>query len=68
MPWRRCPLDPKQLIDAFGPHLNWEPPGGFAARGTPDRMVKEALLLLRRPVWVKLQVKDGRVDGVEPRD
>ena len=30
-----APVD--DLIAEFGPHLEYAPPGGFAARGVPDR-------------------------------
>ncbi|MBX3025203.1 molybdopterin oxidoreductase family protein [bacterium] len=60
------PCSSEQLIDAFGPHLNFEPPGGFAARGTPDRAVETHCCFCGQQCGVKLLVKDEKVVGVEP--
>lgn len=62
----RLPASTETLIDAHGPHLNWEPPGGFAARGAPDRVVKTHCCFCGQQCGVQLQVKDERVVGVEP--
>jgi assimilatory nitrate reductase catalytic subunit len=62
----QLPADPATLTEQFGPHLAWEPPGGFAARGTPDRTVKTHCCFCGQQCGVQLQVKDERVVGVEP--
>ncbi len=62
----RLPATAEALIDAHGPHLGWEPPGGFAARGVPDRLVKTHCCFCGQQCGVQLQVKDERVVGVEP--
>ena len=62
----RLPADQATLTAAYGPHLAWEPPGGFAARGTPDRTVKTHCCFCGQQCGVQLQVKDERVVGVEP--
>ena len=54
------------LIRAYGPHRNDEPPGGFAARGAPDRRVETHCCFCGQQCGVKLLVKDERVVGVEP--
>jgi assimilatory nitrate reductase catalytic subunit len=54
------------LVRAHGPHLNFEPPGGFAARGEPDRRVETHCCFCGQQCGVKLLVKDERVVGVEP--
>ncbi|MGH7786579.1 MAG: molybdopterin oxidoreductase family protein [Candidatus Binatia bacterium] len=59
-----APLD--QLIADYGPHLNYEPPGGFAARTAPDRKVETHCCFCGQQCGVKLLVKDERVVGVEP--
>jgi assimilatory nitrate reductase catalytic subunit len=56
----------EELIEAHGPHLNWEPPGGFAARGAPDRKVETHCCFCGQQCGVKLLVKDEKVVGVEP--
>ena len=60
------PAPLEQLIDTYGPHLNFEPPGGFAARGAPDRRVETHCCFCGQQCGVKLLVKDERVVGVEP--
>ncbi len=60
------PTDPATLAAEFGPHLAWEPPGGFAARGKPDRTVKTHCCFCGQQCGVQLQVKDERIVGVEP--
>src|SRR5262245_2699337 len=62
----RLPASAESLIEGYGPHLNWEPPGGFAARGAPDRTVKTHCCFCGQQCGVELQVKDERVIGVEP--
>jgi assimilatory nitrate reductase catalytic subunit len=59
-----CPA--AELIDRFGPHLNHEPPGGFAARGAPDRLVQTHCCFCGQQCGVTLAVQDERVVGVEP--
>ncbi len=59
-----CPTE--QLIDTFGPHLNHEPPGGFAARTEPDRRVQTHCCFCGQQCGMTLLVKDERVVGVEP--
>jgi len=54
------------LIDAHGPHLAFEPPGGFAARTAPDRRVETHCCFCGQQCGVKLLVKDEQVVGVEP--
>ncbi len=60
------PASTDDLIDAFGPHLAWEPPGGFAARTGFDRKVKTHCCFCGQQCGVQLVVKDERVVGVEP--
>jgi len=60
------PCSTDALIDRFGPHLNFEPPGGFAARSVPDRTVKTHCCFCGQQCGVTLLVKDEKVVGVEP--
>ena len=60
------PCSTAELIDTYGPHLNHEPPGGFAARGVPDRRVKTHCCFCGQQCGVQLLVKDEQVVGVEP--
>ncbi|MGH7857787.1 MAG: molybdopterin oxidoreductase family protein, partial [Candidatus Binatia bacterium] len=56
----------ERLIDRYGPHLQYEPPGGFAARTDPDRRVKTHCCFCGQQCGVTLLVKKERVVGVEP--
>ena len=60
------PCTAESLIEAYGPHLNHEPPGGFAARTAPDRTVNTHCCFCGQQCGVTLAVKDERVVGVEP--
>jgi assimilatory nitrate reductase catalytic subunit len=55
-----------ELIEQYGPHLAFEPPGGFAARAAPDRKVKTHCCFCGQQCGVQLVVQDERVVGVEP--
>ncbi|MBY0279284.1 molybdopterin oxidoreductase family protein [Candidatus Binatia bacterium] len=59
-----APLE--ELIDRYGPHRSYEPPGGFAARAHPDRKVKTHCCFCGQQCGVQLLVQDERVVGVEP--
>jgi assimilatory nitrate reductase catalytic subunit len=56
----------EDLAERYGPHLAFEPPGGFAARVDPDRRVKTHCCFCGQQCGVELLVKDERVVGVEP--
>jgi assimilatory nitrate reductase catalytic subunit len=62
----RLPADEEMLVRQFGPHLNHEPPGGFAARSGPSRRVKTHCCFCGQQCGVQLVVQDERVVGVEP--
>jgi assimilatory nitrate reductase catalytic subunit len=58
-------LDEKQFIDTFGPHLNYEPPGGWQEQ-KPDRLVKTHCCFCGVQCGIQLKVKDNKVVGFEP--
>ncbi len=62
----RLPADEQALAETYGPHLSYEPPGGFAARGRPERRVKTHCCFCGQQCGVQLLVKNERVVGVEP--
>jgi assimilatory nitrate reductase catalytic subunit len=58
-------LDEKQFIDSFGPHLKYEPPGGWQEQ-KPDRLVKTHCCFCGVQCGIQLKVKDNKVVGFEP--
>ena len=60
------PLPEEQLIARYGPHLNYEPPGGWQAGGAPDRLVKTHCCFCGVQCGIQLKVRDEKVVGFEP--
>src|SRR5437773_2874283 len=58
-------LDEKEVIDRYGPHLNYEPAGGWHEQ-TPDRLVKTHCCFCGVQCGIQLKVKDNKVIGFEP--
>ena len=60
------PVD--DLVTAYGPHLNYAPPGGWdAAPGRPaDRLVKTHCSFCGMQCGIQLKVRDEKVVGFEP--
>ena len=62
------PLPENELIEQFGPHLNYEPPGGWHAEAESDRLVKTHCCFCGVQCGIQLKVRDERVVGFEPWD
>jgi hypothetical protein len=62
------PLPIEALARAYGPHPNYEPPGGWeeAARRPPDRLVKTHCSFCGMQCGIKLLVKNNHIVGFEP--
>ena len=60
------PLPEEQLIDRYGPHLNYEPAGGWQTSGAPDRLVKTHCCFCGVQCGIQLKVRDEKVVGFEP--
>ncbi len=60
------PLPEEQLIEQYGPHLNYEPPGGWHAGGPPDRLVQTHCCFCGVQCGIQLKVKGEKVVGFEP--
>jgi len=60
------PLSEEALIDRYGPHLNYEPAGGWQASGAPDRLVKTHCCFCGVQCGIQLKVRDEKVVGFEP--
>jgi assimilatory nitrate reductase catalytic subunit len=64
------PLSPAVLADQYGPHLVYEPPGGWRDESTQpiDRLVKTHCCFCGQQCGIQLKVRDDRVIGFEPWD
>ncbi len=60
------PTSAESLLATYGPHLVYEPPGGFAARGAVERRVKTHCCFCGQQCGVQLLVANDEVVGVEP--
>jgi len=63
----KLPLPIDALARSYGPHPNYEPPGGWdeAAR-PPDRLVKTHCSFCGMQCGIQLKVRDEKVVGFEP--
>ncbi|QQR75376.1 MAG: molybdopterin oxidoreductase family protein [Holophagales bacterium] len=62
----RLPIPAEQLVERFGPHLNYPPPAGFPGRSEPDAVVPTHCCFCGMQCGIKLLVKDNRVVGFDP--
>ncbi len=64
----RPPLTIAQLTDLYGPHLNYEPPGGWEdeSRNPADKLVKTHCCFCGQQCGIQLKVRDDKVIGFEP--
>lgn len=61
------PLPIQDLSRTYGPHLNYEPPGGWhEASRRPDRLVKTHCSFCGMQCGIQLKVRDEKVVGFEP--
>src|SRR2546425_4949386 len=58
-------LSEEEFIDQYGPHLNYEPAGGWHEQ-TPDRLVKTHCCFCGVQCGIQLKVRDNTVIGFEP--
>ncbi len=56
----------EELIDAYGPHLHFTPPGGWGDKGEVDKLVKTHCCFCGVQCGIKLKVKGNDVVGFEP--
>ena len=64
----RPPIDEAQLIDRYGPHLNYEPPGGWQdeAQNPAEKLVQTHCCFCGQQCGIQLKVRDNQVIGFEP--
>jgi assimilatory nitrate reductase catalytic subunit len=58
----------EELLRRYGPHLNYEPPGGYAEQreNPPDRLVKTHCCFCGQQCGIQLKVRGNEVVGFEP--
>ena len=64
----RPPRPEGELLERFGPHLSYAPPGGWAEQASrpPDRLVKTHCCFCGQQCGIQLKVRDNQVVGFEP--
>lgn len=62
----KLPTSPENLLQAFGPHLNYEPPGGWRGRGEAEKLVKTHCCFCGQGCGIQLKVRENKVIGFEP--
>lgn len=62
----KLPIVNERLIEEFGPHPHFAPPGGFTSAGEPDRVVETHCCFCGQQCGIKLKVKDEKIIGFEP--
>jgi assimilatory nitrate reductase catalytic subunit len=62
----RIPITEAGLIEAYGPHLNEAPPGGWDAGLEIDKVVQTHCCFCGQQCGIKLKVHDNEVVGFEP--
>jgi assimilatory nitrate reductase catalytic subunit len=62
------PLSPEVLIDQFGPHLNFTPPGGWRNESTHpvEKLVKTHCCFCGQQCGIQLKVRENTIIGFEP--
>jgi len=61
------PISKEEIAEKFGPHLKFEPPGGWeAAAGKPDKKVKTHCCFCGQGCGIILNVKNNQVVGFDP--
>lgn len=60
------PISKEKIEELFGPHLNFEPPGGWKAPVEPDAKVKTHCCFCGQGCGIVLNVKDNKVVGFDP--
>src|SRR5579864_4626664 len=64
----KAPLSEEILKDKFGPHLNYQPPGGWSdeSRNPADKLVKTHCCFCGQQCGIQLKVRENKVIGFEP--
>src|ERR1043165_1890417 len=62
------PIDEAEFAERFGPHLQYEPPGGWRdeAENPPEKLVPTHCCFCGQQCGIQLKVRDNQVIGFEP--
>src|SRR5690349_24457433 len=62
------PSSLETLVERYGPHLNYQPPGGWRdeSRHPADRLVKTHCCFCGQQCGLQLKVRDNQIIGFEP--
>ncbi len=62
------PLPTDRLVEQYGPHLSFEPPGGWdeVAKHDPDKVVKTHCSFCGMQCGIQLKVRNNQLVGFEP--
>jgi assimilatory nitrate reductase catalytic subunit len=62
------PISLKSLLERFGPHPAYVPPGGWQdeLRNAPERLVKTHCCFCGQQCGIQLKVRGNQVTGFEP--
>ena len=64
----RPPIDEAAILERYGPHLNYEPPGGWQseAQDPAQKLVRTHCCFCGQQCGIQLKVRDNKVVGFEP--
>src|SRR5690606_21581267 len=62
----KLPIPPEQIIERFGPTLNFPSPEGSPGRDEPDKIVETHCCFCGMQCGIKLLAKNNKVVGFEP--
>src|SRR5215510_7892575 len=64
----RPPIDEAALVTRYGPHLNYEPPGGWQseAQDPAQKLVATHCCFCGQQCGIQLKVRNNQVIGFEP--
>ena len=64
----KIPQSIDELINIYGPHPQYTPPGGWEDSGEPDKLVATHCCFCGQQCGINLKVKNNKVVGFEPRE
>src|SRR5437764_474412 len=65
-PMARPPVAIPELVERFGPHPKYAPPGGWSAAVSYDKLVQTHCCICGQQCGIQLKVRDNKVVGFQP--